>query len=252
VIIEDLSRGLRRSALTEPAELSGAMQTEARRRGALLRPLVEEVLRQEERPALLMLSSAHGLSLGEQSGADNMPTQAVQSEILLERTLHVPLYLAGDVQPGERSEVVELLDLLPTALAAAGAEAPAGISGHDLRGPLPADRYAYAEYGDMLALRGPQYLLSGRFWRHGGSALDPELSRRLEAGPGAPQSTYHLHDIRADPLQERDLAGDAPELLARMWAEMRRRRGAEAAPPRGGLSPEQLEGLRAVQSQGYW
>ena len=92
-----------------------------------------------------------------------VPHQALRdrswSDILVDRTLHVPLALVGpaDAPPARVEEqVVELVDLMPTFLAKAGAVPPASIPGQDLlSASFSADpaATAYAEFGDMLAVR---------------------------------------------------------------------------------------------------
>ncbi|MFT4978524.1 MAG: hypothetical protein ACI8S6_004434, partial [Myxococcota bacterium] len=134
-----------------------------------------------ERPREVWLTSTSGLSLRETTGVKSDHLRAVTNAVIVDRTIHVPLArLGGSHATREDDRVVELIDLLPTLAALAAAEPPAGAQGHDLLSTVPDPApFAYAEFGDMLALREGDDLLSYRFFLHNASSLDPRLTEGL-------------------------------------------------------------------------
>jgi arylsulfatase A-like enzyme len=145
---------------------------------------------------------------------------------------------------------VQILDLMPTLVKLAGATPPAGLSGYDLLDEPPATAAAYAEFGDMLALRTERHMVVARSWRHGGTSLDPALDERLSRTP--PYRGWTLHDLRADPTQRDDLSLGAPDLLEQLAVRLLAVRDGPGAVPGGGLSEEQVAALRASGALGYW
>ena len=245
------------------------------------------------RPLWVVLTSAHGMSLGERSGSV-IPSHAASPghKLLLDRTLRVPLLLYG---PGPTGAVVEhpveLVDVLPTLTGLAGAVQPAGLPGEDLLAQIdraPAEALAYAEYGDMLALRQGRDLLTFRSWNHGGSSLDPQVTERLEQsevgdgsgvrpgdrlgtgaaalGPAAhtggaegarvvspdQMRQFTLYDVIADPMQVRDRAREDPQRVEAMRALLLARRTGPGTAPQDVLSPERVRALRASGAVTYW
>ncbi len=218
----------------------------------------------ESRPGTLrtFVTSTNGVNLGEWHwDGDTRPLELV----LLEGTIHVPLAILGSSSSGvsgvsrKTDRVVELADIFPTITAMVGATPPSGTHGHDLMHPaehaLPTGT-AYAEFGDMLALRMQDYLLLFRGFLHGRSSLDPELTERLAelvtSPPGLARARYHLYDVVRDPFQQRDLAAQqalkASYLLQRL---MEYRRGL-AAPAGQAMDPQRLWDLRLSPTEGYW
>lgn len=210
-----------------------------------------------------IVTSAYGLSIAETSGPPSMPLKPVQHDILLERTMHVPLAIYGPAtalveasgapSPLVVSDVRELVDVVPTVAHLGRVMAPAGITGRDLLelGPPAVERVAYAEFGDMLAARSSRYLLLARFWMHGGTALDPEITRKLRERP-SPGSTFTLHDIAADPYQTTNLVGDRLKEAAGLYDALLALRTGPGAPPAGGLTQEQVAKLRSSGALNYW
>jgi hypothetical protein len=212
-----------------------------------------------------IVSSAYGVSIAETSGTPSMPLEPVQHDIILERTLHVPLAIYGPksawtgaplvdgTPPIVVSDVRELVDIAPTLAHLGQVIAPAGIAGRDLLETTPpsVERVAYAEFGDMLAARSTQYLLLARLWMHGGTALDPEITRKLVERP-SPGSTFTLHDIVSDPMQTTNLVTDHVKEAGIMYDALVALRQGPGAPPAGGLTQEQVAKLRASGALNYW
>ncbi len=245
----------------------------ASRAGAGMRGLHSTLVEDGARPVWTILGSASGLSLFEQSGFEGLAAPPLCTSLVLDRTVHVPLALlppaAGEGSPVEPlltvNEPVQLLDLFPTLSELAGTTAPAELPGHSLFDRSPGDgwtqdaasdtaaSYAYAEFGDTLTLREGRFVLAFRGWIHAGNALDPRLLERLE-DPRILMDPPRLalFDVEADPLQQRDLRRDEPEVFARMWARMIEIRRDVAAPPVEDHGQDKLEHLSATSSGGYW
>src|SRR5207244_1124948 len=80
-------------------------------------------------PALVVVTADHGECLGEHGQVGHI------GRMLYEPLLHVPLIVKfpGAGRPrGRTDRPVQLIDVLPTALAAAGAQVPAGVQGEPL------------------------------------------------------------------------------------------------------------------------
>jgi arylsulfatase A-like enzyme len=117
---------------------------------------------------------------------------------LLEGGIRVPFLVswparlpAGKVEP----RPVSALDILPTALAAAGVQIPAGLDGIDLMRPV--ERPLYWRLGAQLAVRKGDWKLV-----------------RLRAG-----DSFRLHHLEQDRAEERDLAASEVD-RARELGEM--------------------------------
>jgi hypothetical protein len=236
---------------------------------------VRELLRAApagDRPRWVFLSSLQGLNLAELGGSDANQLLTGGREHLVDRILHVPL--AVWPPDGEESGppkhvpgIVELLDLAPSIYELAGATPPAVQDGHalGLRGrEVVTGNSAYAEYGDMLALRKDRYLLAYRCYHHGGSTLEPELTAHLaqdflllQGGPGGAddrfQCSFRLDDVETDPLQETPLAlADHLEAYRDLAQVLLATRGGPAAPPSlSSLGPAAGEQLKSPRI-GYW
>lgn len=278
VVVDNLSHVVTRSAPPQPpgpvaAGVAGTMHaayaTAAAKRGAEIGRLIAGTAAPVRaapagapvREVWAVVTSAHGLSIAETTGTPSQPLEPVQHDILLERTLHVPLvvygppaaWTGGGTPPLVVGDVRELVDIVPTLAHLARVMAPAGIAGRDLleTGPPPVERVAYAEFGDMLAARSSRYLLLARLWMHGGTALDPEITRKLRDRP-SPGSTFTLHDIVADPLQATNLVTDHVPEAAVLYDALLALRTGPGAPPAGGLTAEQVAKLRASGALNYW
>lgn len=230
-------------------KLLTAYNAAATEHGRALAPLLAGV---RARPTWVFVTSAHGLSLDETTGTPSLPMGAVQHDILLERTLHVPLWGFGPAGgPWRVDDVVEVVDLFPTIARLARAMPPADVAGRDLFGKPDPARVALAEFGDMLAVRSARHLLMARLWLHGGSALDPLIEARL-VSKSDPNRSFTLHDVVADPMQESDLYTKDPERAAQLYAAMVALRQGPGAPPLGPFSAEAVQAMRASGANTYW
>lgn len=208
-----------------------------------------------DRPRWVVLSAPHGISLDERSGSAEFPTPPVFHTIILDRTARVPLAVLGpEGEPTrEVQQPVEAVDLLPTLLGRTEARLPANLPGQDLLAPgfeEDPDASAYMEFGDMLALRQGEHLLTFRAMIHHAPALSPDITVNLKRRINA--RFYHLHDVTVDPMQERELLREQPEVVREMRDELLRIRTGPAAPHERALDPERLLELRMTASEGYW
>jgi arylsulfatase A-like enzyme len=205
---------------------------------------------------LTIVAGANGISLVEQGGKTGPPIQTLGEDILVDRTLRVPLVLYSTAAlegPAVRSVPVELLDVFPTLAAAAGAVPPTGLPGRDLRAPTEEDAataYAYAEFGDMLALRSGPYFLMYRCLLHYGTSLDPEVTRRLVDNARNAPRRMGLYQVTTDPFQERPERD--PDLHRTLHQRMIGIRLGEASVPAEAMTPQRLYEIRMARSNGYW
>jgi len=208
-----------------------------------------------ERGRLVALSSTNGVSLGQYSGSHDYPPAFAWHDLVLERTVHVPLVFLDDGGADGLRQVeqpVELADLLPTLLGRAGAQPPHGLHGQDLLAPSfeeDPQAMAYAEFGDMLAVRRGRWMLTLRAMIHRCTSLDPRLTEHLLTSDTLRH--YKLHDVMADPLQRRDLRNKRPQLLDELRQELRALRSGPGAVPQD-VDSQRLWELRLTASEGYW
>jgi arylsulfatase len=116
---------------------------------------------------------------------------------------------------GFTHEMGHVIDLMPTALAAAGAEYPKNFSGHEIT-PLEGVSLLPALRGERLAR--PQPI----FWEHEGNRAVHEGKWKLVAQFGA---AWELYDLEADRVETRNVAAEQPEKVRELaakydaWAE---------------------------------
>ncbi len=139
-------------------------------------------------------------------------------EELYEGGIRVPLIArwTGRIAAGTVArEPAAFWDLLPTLTELAGARTPAGLDGVSLapvlRGePDPAREFLYWELQE-----------SGE-WQHGELARGVGFHQALRAGSwklvrhGAGRAPIEIYDLATDPAESRDLAGERPEVVARL------------------------------------
>ena len=187
--------------------------------------------------SVVVLLSDHGEELGEDGLFHHRYT-------LSDLNLKVPLVvrLPGGAHGGRRVPgLVDLTDVMPTLLEAAGAEAPAGIRGHSLwptlQGGPPMPRAAvYAQ----TAFRGVSIRTDqGRLGFTGIGADSPFLAPMLAATRLEGQAFEASAELDDD--QRRVMRHD----LAAWAAQLRQ----HDAPDQITISPEQLE---VIQQKGYW
>ena len=132
----------------------------------------------------------------------------------------------GHLKPGQRSDLVSSIDLVPTMLAAAGAKIPDGLPGLNLLDELteqkPIDRDRIFGEGfalDIADIEKPEASLLYRWTIEGRWKLlltyDGEVNRYKSSHPRT-EKRPQLFDLIADPHEERNLAGEYPEVVARL------------------------------------
>jgi arylsulfatase A-like enzyme len=186
--------------------------------------------------ALIVVTADHGEEFFEHGGFSHGYT-------LHEEAVRVPLIvkLPGQREPRAIEARVSLLDVLPTIVDAVGAKLEAPVEGASLvplirgEGPAPA-RGAIrltAEFSPRLV---------GSAWIEG----DEKLLSVQESYDGQ-RGAAHLYDLRADPGERRDLAGERPQRTAELAARLR-----DAAPAPAAAS-DLAEGLDAerLRALGY-
>ena len=191
-----------------------------------------------ERTAVV-LTADHGESLGEH---DIYFTHTG----LYEPTIHVPLitYFPGAGRQGVQvREVVESIDIYPTVLEYFGIPIPRGIRGHSLwpliRGEVQPERVAMSEHAgrNLVVLRTDRYKYIKQL-------------RTIHLQPSYPwvEGREELYDLKADPLEKRDLTRDLPEVMKTFRRDLERRRSERLnlQVGRAELNNETVEVLRAM------
>lgn len=137
----------------------------------------------------------------------------------------------GKIQPGDRKEqICTSIDLMPTALAAAGVEIPENLPGLDLlpilRSGEPTPRkevFGETFAHDVAELDNPQATLLYRWVVEGKWKLlltyDGKLDRYASTHPRS-EKRPQLFDLLADPHEEKNLASENPEVVSRLAARL--------------------------------
>ncbi|MFH1467782.1 MAG: hypothetical protein ABIO70_25575 [Pseudomonadota bacterium] len=207
------------------------------------------------RPMLALAGATNGMSLGELEGKVSQRDFFFSNSLVLERTVHVPLLMLGAPGAGVPAEVprlVQLVDVLPTLSALAGAMPPANLAGESLLLEGHGD-VAYAELGDMIAMRQGRLMLTFRLPRHNTCSLDPQFQAALQAPDHL--SRLHVHDVVDDPLQLSAMEpghGISPSDLGALYQDLLALREGPAAPAPGALSKEHIHEIHLTAAQGYW
>lgn len=240
----------------DPETVRAAYRKGAAGAGALLGKALKVVQGESRRDSWSFVGSLGGVNLTSRSGFSGSPVPLLTDNLLLDRTVHVPLALFGsrtlDVS-AQAAGLVELVDLFPTLMSMAGAVAPAGLAGSDLRKASPEEAIAYAEFGDMLFLRRGRRAITFRCTLHNATSLDPGItSRLLDDQAALGPELYALHDVVTDPMQRHELRGEQPAVFDAMRKRLISLRTGAAAIPKGEVSPERLWQLRMAPSDGYW
>jgi uncharacterized sulfatase len=137
----------------------------------------------------------------------------------------------GVIQPGNRGEqLCSSVDIVPTALAAAGAVIPKNLPGHNLLPILKSGQPTPREivFGETFAhdvanIDKPEESLLYRWVIHGKWKLlltyDGKLGRYASSHPRT-EKRPQLFDLIADPHENRNLAATHPETVARLAARL--------------------------------
>jgi arylsulfatase A-like enzyme len=187
----------------------------------------------------VVVTADHGESLGEH-GMYFVHTG------LYEPTVHVPLiaYFPGSGRQGVSvREVVESVDIYPTILEYFGVPEPRGLRGRSLwpliRGEIAPPRIAMIEHAgkSLVALRSDRY----KYVKH---------LRTLHIQPSYAftEGKEELYDLKADPLERKDLSAEKPEALRVFRKELAARRADKLGLETGQaeITQETVEVLRAL------
>ena len=186
-----------------------------------------------DRDTVVMVLADHGEGLGEHH-------ELTHAVLTYQSTMRVPFVIAGPAVPPGRvvSTRVATIDVVPTALALVGMQPDRSLLGRDL-GPLIDGR---ASASDPFY----QESLFGRLNCHW-AALRGWIKDDWKLITGAEPELYNLAD---DPGETRNVAGEQPDRVSRMTAELQRALqrlapGGDRAQPRA-VGAEQEERLRSL------
>jgi arylsulfatase A-like enzyme/Tfp pilus assembly protein PilF len=188
---------------------------------------------------VIVLSGDHGESLGEHG-------EKTHGFFIYNATMHVPLiiHLPGKSVAQAVDDPVSLVDLMPTVLAALGAEIPSQVQGRNL---LP-------------TLRGEK---SGRDRTVYGETFLPRIHFNWSELRGAENVKYHfidaprpeLYDLAKDPGELRNLFADkkavADEMRAQLTSLIRDNSAGKEMAEKTGLDPALMERLKALGYAGF-
>jgi uncharacterized sulfatase len=132
----------------------------------------------------------------------------------------------GKIVPGTRNELTSSIDIVPTLLAAADAPIPDGLPGLNLlpnliqNTPIPRDTiYGESFAHDIADIENPQASLLFRWVIEGKWKLlltyDGEVNRYKSTHP-RDEKRPQLFDLKADPEEKTNLAGENPQIVARL------------------------------------
>jgi len=145
--------------------------------------------------AIIVFSSDHGEGMGEQEYF------FAHGERLHASQIRVPLIIKhGDRFSGRRTDHVQHIDIVPTLLDMLGLKGHLRMRGRDLRKPQPDSRELFAEMATMTTTN-----------RVDSSLIYDGLKMIYLADPYTPdgENHYQLYNLKADPLEQRDLIDDA-------------------------------------------
>lgn len=117
--------------------------------------------------------------------------------------------------------IVELRDVLPTFLDAAGAEIPQGMEGLSLTGRGPWREWLDLEHATCYSDDNYWCALTDGRWKYIPPFTGPEYAwdTGIELGNGP---VGQLYDLKADPEERFDVAAEHPDAVERLRGELRR------------------------------
>lgn len=179
-------------------------------------------------PALIVFAADHGEALGEGR------LWFAHGELLLDAVVHVPLMVRlPGVATSRRSDLVSLLDVLPTVLAQLGLEPPDELRGRDLLAPGASEGASTVYFASRQEPEGARFGIVADGFKY----LVAERRGRRD------ERLFALDD------ESKDLARTQPERARELAARLGSLRD-ELAPPGAGrkrrLAPEERERLRAL------
>ena len=187
-----------------------------------LAPLLQPLLDSKPDDHLVILTSDHGESLGEHG-------EQTHGLFAYDATLRVPLVLwAGPRLSGRRLAQAAHVDIMPTILDAAGAEAPESLMGESLLGDLSTERSVYFEALGASLHRG---------WA--------PLRGLIRANRKAIQLPLpELYDLDSDPEERNNLVPGSTSLFEDIVEHLPQE---SVWPPTAGrVSPEEEKRLRSL------
>jgi arylsulfatase A-like enzyme/tetratricopeptide (TPR) repeat protein len=189
---------------------------------SFLAPLLTPLLDGREKPALVIVTSDHGESLGEHG-------ELTHGLFAYEATLKVPLVVWGPgVSPARDGRPARHVDIVPTVLSFLRLDAPAGLPGRSL---LAAAENQQASYFEALssALNRGWAPLRGML-REGKKLIELPVPE--------------LYDLPKDPKEERNLFAEDRRTAHDLRASLPRE--SSWPPPRGAVSAEEEARLRSL------
>jgi arylsulfatase A-like enzyme/Flp pilus assembly protein TadD len=189
---------------------------------SFLAPLLTPLLDGGEPPALVVVTSDHGESLGEHG-------ELTHGLFAYEATLKVPLVVWGPgVQTGKDGRPARHVDILPTVLGALGLEMPKDLPGRSLLAAADPQAVTYFESLTTHLNRGWAPLRG--VIREGNKLIDLPLPE--------------LYNLARDPREETNLYAEERRTARTLQGEI-----AEESvwpPPKGQVTPEQEARLRSL------
>ncbi|MDP2314367.1 MAG: sulfatase [Pseudomonadota bacterium] len=187
---------------------------------------------------VVILTSEHGQEFGEHGGIGHHGSG-------YEAVLHVPLLIRDPTVPGGRDEAggVQTIDFAPTVLARAGIEVDRLMEGTSwlglARGEVadwPArDVYSYSSR-EVLSLRTERFKLV--------------YGHACPKKGGPPSGCASLHDLAADPGEQRDVRDANPEVFAALNARLEAWGAARVEDGTASTADPRL--TEALKRGGYW
>jgi arylsulfatase A-like enzyme len=198
---------------------------------------------------LLIVTADHGEDLGDH-GFYNHRT------VIFDGTTRVPLVLAGGALPavlrGTRSQaVVDALDLFPTIMDIAGSVPPAGARGHSLLASPDGTSATGSSFSVQQGVLGQTSVRTAthRLVFSGRTLADPDYAGQLAQQP-IDAGGFSLFHSAVDPLEQRDILAEQPELAERLRQEAARLVG-RLEQGQAARVPSEQE-IRIMRDQGYW
>lgn len=143
-------------------------------------------------------------------------------------TLRIPLIFRWPehIPAGTRNDtVIENIDIGPTMLAMFGARAPKEFRGDDFspvfEGKEVETTAAYAEFEDKIrSIRTKEYSYHYNPTDHQILWISPERQGDQKGDSYVPVETEELYDLRADPLEQNNIAAERPEVVKELRAQL--------------------------------
>jgi arylsulfatase A-like enzyme len=168
--------------------------------------------------------------------------------------IRVPLLMwgAGAGKGVVRDETVQLIDVMPTLLEASGIEIPATAQGHSLTPLLAPGKSGWTQHpaiAEKQPMGGTEYPSAAVSY----AIVDGDwkLVRNVARPEGKPE--FELFDFRGDRLDQKNVAGEHPDVVAKLAKALDSwKKQADAAKLKPdseatqGMSAERLEQLRAL------